>query len=122
MRRYAAVGVALAFAVAVTACTDTPAPSQKGNRAVGVEVQEAEEARPAPETEPGVVPELVGVSVGDAEKAIVDAGFKTGTVDTLGLFGTPENNWLVCEQQPAGGASPREGTEVDLTADRSCSD
>jgi hypothetical protein len=120
MRRHATVGSALALAVAVAACSDVPAPTSKGNRAVGVEAQEAQEARPAPKTEQGVVPRLIGVSVGDAKKAIVDAGFETGTVDTPRLFGTPTNKWIVCEQAPAGGASPRKGTKVALTADRQC--
>lgn len=120
MRRHGAVAVVVALAVAGAACEDVPAPSSKGNRAVGVEVQEAEDTRAAPKAQQGVVPKLIGVSVGDAKKVIAAAGFKIGTVDTLGLFGTPANNWVVCKQAPAGGASPREGTEVDLTASRAC--
>ena len=42
---------------------------------------------------------------------------RPATIDTVGLFGTPTNNWLVCEQVPAGGESPEKGTAVDLTAD-----
>ena len=117
MRRRAVAGAAVALAVVAVACQDVPAPTSKGNRAVGVEVQEAEKAKAAPETQEGVVPKLTGVSVGDAKKAIVAAGFKTGEIDTVGLFGTPDNNWLVCEQVPAGGASPEKGTAIDLTAD-----
>jgi hypothetical protein len=117
MRRHAVTAAAVALAVIAVACEDVPAPSSKGNRAVGVEVQEAEKAKAAPTTEEGVVPKLIGVSVGDAKKAIVAAGFKTGEIDTVGLFGTPTNNWLVCEQVPAGGESPEKGTAVDLTAD-----
>jgi PASTA domain len=120
MRRYAAVGLALVFVLTVVACTDTPAPTSKGNRAVGVEAEEADEAKPAPDTEKGIVPKLIGVSVGDAKQAIADAGFTVGAVETLGLFGTPTNTWVVCEQQPVGGQSPREGAKVDLTADRAC--
>ena len=117
MRRRAFVGTALVIAVVAVACQDVPAPSSKGNRAVGAEVQEAEKAKAAPETQKGVVPELKGVSVGDAKKAITAAGFETGEIDTVGLFGTPENNWLVCDQDPAGGASPKKGTAIQLTAD-----
>jgi len=121
MRRRAVTGAALVFAVVAVACQDVPAPTSKGNRAVGVEVQEAEKAKAAPTTQEGVVPKLTGVSVGDAKKAIVAAGFKTGEIDTVGLFGTPTNAWLVCEQVPAGGASPEKGTAIDLTADsKSC--
>jgi hypothetical protein len=120
MRRYVAVALALVFVLAVVACTDTPAPTSKGTRAIGAEAAEVDEAKPAPETEAGVVPKLIGVSLGDSKKALVAAGFKVGTVDTLGLFGTPTNEWVVCEQQPVGGQSPGEGTSVDLTADRNC--
>jgi hypothetical protein len=120
MGRYAAVALALVFMVTVVACTDTPAPTSKGTRAIGAEAEEAQEAKPPPKTEEGVVPKLVGVSLGDAKKAVVAAGFTVGTIDTLGLFGTPANNWVVCEQLPVGGQSPGEGAEVDLTADRSC--
>jgi hypothetical protein len=120
MRRYAVLLIALAFAVAAVACSDAPAPSSKGNRAVGVEVQEAAEAREAGEVEKGVVPDLIGVAVGDAKAAVVEAGFKTGNVDTVGLFGTVGNDWLVCETDPAAGASPKRGSEVALIADRVC--
>jgi hypothetical protein len=120
MRRYVAVALALVFVLAVVACTDTPAPTSKGTRAIGAEAEEAQEAKPAPATEAGVVPKLIGVSLGDAKKAIADAGFTVGTIDTLGLFGTPTNSWVICEQQPAGGQSPAEGAEVALTADRNC--
>jgi hypothetical protein len=117
MRRRAVTGAVLALAVVAVACEDVPAPTSKGNTAVGVEVQEAEKAKAAPNTQEGVVPKLIGVSVGDAKKAIVAAGFTTGEIDTVGLFGTPTNNWLVCEQVPAGGSSPEKGTAIDLTAD-----
>jgi PASTA domain len=110
----------LALAAVVVACTDTPAPTSKGNRAVGVEIEEAGEAKPAPETKAGVVPDLLGVSVGDSRDAIAAAGFEVGTVDTVGLFGTVANNWLVCEQLPQPGAQPQRGSPVDLTADRQC--
>jgi hypothetical protein len=117
MRRRAVAGAAVALVVVAVACQDVPAPTSKGNRAVGVDVQEAEKAKAAPKTQEGVVPKLIGVSVGDAKKAIVAAGFKTGEIDTVGLFGTPTNNWLVCEQVPTGGSSPEKGTAIDLTAD-----
>jgi len=120
MRRHGVAGLALVFMVVVIACSDVPAPTSKGNRAVGADVQEAEQGKPPPKTQKGVVPKLTGVSVGDSKKAIVAAGFTVGTVETLGLFGTPTNNWIVCEQLPVGGQSPSEGTEVNLTADRSC--
>jgi hypothetical protein len=120
MRRHAVVGLAVVFMVVVVACSDVPAPTSKGNRAVGVEQEEAAEGKPPPKTQAGVVPKLVGVTVGDSKKAIVAAGFVTGTIDTLGLFGTPANNWIVCEQSPVGGQEPGEGAEINLTADRSC--
>ena len=117
MRRRAVSGVVLSLAVVAVACQDVPAPTSKGNRAVGAEVQEAEKAKAAPAAQEGIVPKLTGVSIGDAKKAIADAGFKVGAIDTVGLFGTPDDKWLVCEQAPAGGTSPAKGTTVDLTAD-----
>jgi hypothetical protein len=120
MRSHAVAGLALVFTAVVVACSDVPAPTSKGNRAVGAEQEETQEGKPAPKTQKGVVPKLIGVTVGDSKKAIVAAGFKVGTVETLGLFGTPTNSWIVCEQLPVGGQSPGEGAEVNLTADRSC--
>ena len=121
MRRHAVTAAVVALAVVAVACQDVPAPSSKGTRAIGGEVQEAEKAKAAPTTEEGVVPKLKGVSLGDAKKAIVAAGFTTGEVDTVGLFGTPDNKWLVCQQNPAGGASPEKGSPIDLIADsKSC--
>ena len=120
VRRYAPLVAVVVFTILVAACTDTPAPTSKGTRAVGGEVQEAGEAKPAPETEKGVVPDLIGVSVGDAKTAVSEAGFETGNVDTVGLFGTVADDWLVCTQKPEAGASPGRGTKVHLTADREC--
>ena len=120
MRRYAALLIALGFAVTAVACEDVPAPSSKGNRAIGGEVQEIGEATEAPEAEPGVVPDLLGVTVADSRAALEDAGFKAGTLDTVGLFGTAEPNWLVCETDPAAGTAPPKGTKVDLIADKEC--
>lgn len=118
--RYGPLVVALALMVVFVACSDSPAPTSKGTRAVGGEVQEAGEAKPPPETQKGVVPDLIGVSVGDAKKALGDAGFKTARVETVSLFGTAADDWLVCIQKPEAGASPGNGTKVHLTADRQC--
>lgn len=107
-------------ATAGAACSDVPAPSSKGNRAIGIEEQDIAEAKPPPEVEKGVVPDLVGVSVADSKDALAEAGFRTGTLDTTGLFGTVSNDMVVCEQDPAAGASPKGETKVDLIADRQC--
>jgi hypothetical protein len=121
MRRHAVTAAVVALAVVAVACQDVPAPSSKGTRAIGGEVQEAEKAKAAPKTQEGVVPTLKGVSLGDAKKALAAAGFEPGEIDTVGLFGTPDNKWLVCQQNPPGGASPKKGTPVDLIADsKSC--
>lgn len=120
MRRYAALLIVLGLAVTAVACEDVPAPSSKGNRAIGGEVQEIGEATEAPEAERGVVPDLLGVTVADSRAALEDAGFKPGTLDTVGLFGTAEPNWLVCETDPVAGTSPPKGTKVDLIADKEC--
>lgn len=120
MRRYGALLIAAGFAVMAVACTDVPAPSSKGTRAYGGEVQEIGEGTEAPKSEAGVVPDLLGVTVADSREALEDAGFKTGALETVGLFGTAEPNWLVCETDPVAGTSPPKGTKVNLIADKSC--
>jgi hypothetical protein len=115
------VALIAVIAVGVTAaCSDAPAPSAKGTRAVGGETQEIGEARPAPNTERGVVPDLTEVTVADSRKALADAGFETGQVETTALFGTVGGALLVCSQSPQAGATPRRGTKVNLVADRQC--
>lgn len=107
-------------AIVGAACSDVPAPSSKGNRAIGIEEQDIAEAKPPPEVEKGVVPDLVGVSVADSKDAIEQAGFKVGELDTTGLFGTVSNDMVVCEQDPAPGSGVKKGGKIGLIADRQC--
>ena len=119
MRRYAPALIALALASTVAACTDTPAPSSKGT-AVGAEAQEVAGSNPAPETEAGVVPDLLEVTLADSRKALADAGFETVRAETASQFGTVDNALLVCIQDPEAGTSPPRDTRITLTVDRSC--
>lgn len=120
MQRYAPALIALALAITVVACTDTPAPSSKGNRAVGGEVQEVAESKPAPETEAGVVPDLIEVTLADSKKALADAGFETVRAETASTFGTVDDDLLVCVQDPKAGSSLPRDTRITLVVDRSC--
>lgn len=64
------------------------------------------------------VPDVVGMKLDAARDDVEDAGF---TVEVLGggTFGAVnESAWVVCEQEPAGGAAG--AAEVELTVDRNC--
>ena len=111
--------IPIGLLLVAAACSDVPAPTSKGTRAVGAEIEEVGEAREVGKTKPGVIPDLIGVTVSDSRKALEKAGFKA-EVDTEGLFATAEPNWLVCSQDPAAGETPKEGTKVALVADRTC--
>jgi hypothetical protein len=122
MRRYAPVVIALVAAMVVVACSDVPAPTSKGNRAIEGTPEEVADAAPAPQTEDGVVPDLFEVTLTDSKKALTDAGFKKVEADTASVFGTVSGELLVCEQDPEAGASPPSNTPISLTVDRSCGD
>jgi len=124
MRTYSLLAIGLAFVLTVAACTDEPAPSAKGTRAVGGSAsdEEAQEAKPAPETQAGVVPDLIGVTLKDSKKAVKDAGFKVGDVRTIALFGDVTDDQLVCVQGEDPGSSPPKGAEVTMRVDTACSE
>lgn len=124
MGRYSLLAIGLALAITVAACTDEPAPSAKGTPAVGgsASEEETQEAKPAPETKAGVVPDLIGATLKDSKKAVKDAGFKVGDVRTVALFGDVTDDQLVCEQGEAPGASPRKGAEISMRVDSACSE
>lgn len=72
------------------------------------------------ETEPAVMPDVVGRTLDVAESDIERAGY-TKSVEVLGggMFGVlDESNWEVCEQLPAAGSII--DVEPRLTVDRSC--
>lgn len=72
------------------------------------------------ETEPAVMPDVVGMTLDVAESDIERAGY-TKSVEVLGggMFGViDESNWEVCEQLPAAGSVI--DVEPRLTVDRSC--
>jgi hypothetical protein len=112
--------IAIVAAMAVVACSDVPAPTSKGNRAIDVEQEQVADANPAPETEKGVVPDLFEVTLTDSKKALSEAGFKKVSADTVSVFGSVSGELLVCEQEPKAGASPPTKTTITLEVDRSC--
>jgi hypothetical protein len=127
MRIYPAIAVGLAFAFLLAACTDTPSTQGKGPAGGTGEGgisrlsddADDQEALPAPTVEKGVVPDVLGVALGDAEDAIEAAGFETDA-EGGGAFNVLTASLLICEQDPEGGSSPKKGSGVALQAERSC--
>ena len=129
MRRYLAIVIGLALALGIAACTDTPSAGKSpyaGSGEGGLSRAQEEAAYleegaalPPPEVEKGVVPDVLGVRLGDAEEAIKEAGFKT-SVEGGGLFKIVSAKMLICEQDPEGDSSPKKGSKVELLAERSC--
>lgn len=82
----------------------------------------APEPEPEPEPEPatGTVPDVVDERLDVGNRAVKDAGYDTRFVGG-GVFGVVVlRNWVICDQEPAGGTSAPAGTKVDLIVDRSC--
>lgn len=119
MRKFGVALLGLVFAIVVGACSDVPAPSSKGT-AVGAESQGVGESKPPPETERGVIPDLLEVTLADSRKALADAGFKTVRAETASVFGSVSDELLVCGQDPAAGETPPPDTHIVLTVDRVC--
>lgn len=64
------------------------------------------------------VPDVIGMELDRARDDVEDAGFSVETFGG-GTFGPiDESAWVVCEQDPQGGAT--EPSEVELTVDRDC--
>lgn len=64
------------------------------------------------------VPDVVGRRLPDARKAVETAGFDVDVVDDS-LFGiVDEVNWVVVEQDPAGGERRSTGETVTLRVER----
>jgi hypothetical protein len=120
------IGAALALTVA--ACTDTPASSSKGpaggTGATGLSRIEGDsfvaEGKAPPEVKKGVVPDVLGVYLEDAEVVIEEAGFKLGELEGGGVGGVFVPQDVICEQRPQGGAKPKPGSKVILVAEREC--
>jgi serine/threonine-protein kinase len=58
------------------------------------------------------VPDLVGMTTEDAEKAITDAGFVVGSVE--GTAAADTDDGIVLSQDPEAGAEATEGSEINL--------
>lgn len=78
------------------------------------------ETSPAPTPTPAVspstvaVPDLVGMSRGEAENAIAMAGFRLGTVTTTPAAASVPAGYVVA-MSPAAGANAATGSPIDLT-------
>ena len=125
MYRSLAITLGVLAVFAVGACTDTPTGGSKspaaGSGEGGISRNSAEQAetKPAPAVEEGVVPDVLGVALEDAEMAVEDAGF-TSKVEGGGTFNVFPSFIPICEQDPAGGAEPPKNSEVLLIAERAC--
>ena len=76
---------------------------------------------PVPPVEKGVVPDLVGTALGEAQDAIKEAGFKQGGVSGgIGVGTVFPPSLAVCSQEPEAGSTPKKSTEVDLVAKQTC--
>ena len=127
----AAIGVVLALSIAVSiaACSDTSKPSQQGRAGSGsegglvAEERAESDAKPAPKVKAGVVPDLLGTTLANAQQAIKQAGFTEGDIEGgVGAGSIFPPSLLICEQDPEPGSSPKEGTEIALVAERECPD
>ena len=117
-------GILLTFA----ACSDSGGGSDTGPGASGetgllrsggdsVEI----ETKPAPPVEKGVMPDLVGTSLGEAKGAIKEAGFKTGALSGgVGVGTVFPPSLAVCSQDQEPGSTPKKGTEVALEVEQVC--
>lgn len=127
MRGHPAATVGVALALTIAACSDTSMPSQQGRAGSGSEGGLASEerpesdAKPAPKVKKGVVPDLAGTSLEDAQRAIKKAGFAAGDIKGgVGAGNIFPPSLLICEQDPKAGSSPEKGTEIDLVAELEC--
>jgi hypothetical protein len=112
--------IGLATVLTIAACTDVPAPRGQEGGGEGFESRKAQEEVDAPKADKGVVPDVLLVALDDAEKVIEKSGFTVGEAEPLGTFGSRSVASLVCEQDPAAGETPPEGTPIILIFDRKC--
>lgn len=126
-RRYLLAFLGLAVVLTVAACSDTGG-SDSGAAASGetgllrsggdsVEI----ETKPVGAVEKGVMPDLVGAALGEAQEAIKEAGFKLGGISGGVGVGTVFPPTLeVCSQDQDPGSEPKKNTEVALVAKQTC--
>ena len=127
LKRYLLAAAGLVLLVAVAACSDSGG-SGKGAEASGetgllrsggdsVEIVTI----PAPPVEKGVMPDLVGVALGDGEAALKEAGFKTGQLaGGVGVGTVFPPTLAICSQDQEPGSEPKKGTEVMLIVKQIC--
>ncbi len=128
MYRYLLAVIGLGIVFTVAACSDTEGGGGKGpgagSGATGLTRGGGEPdvaTKPAPEVEKGVVPDVVGVSLGDAQPAIKEAGFKEVEISGgVGVGTVFPPSLVICSQEPEAGSTPKKGTAVDLVAETSC--
>jgi hypothetical protein len=126
--RHLLAALALAILLAAAACSDLGGGSDSGPAASGetgllrsggdsVEI----ETKPVGAVEKGVVPDLVGTALGEAQAAIKEAGFKEGGISGgIGVGTVFPPTLEVCSQEPEAGSTPKKNTEVDLVAKQTC--
>ncbi len=127
-RRYLLAFLGLAAVLTVAACSDSGGGSDTGAAASGetgllrsggdsVEI----ETKPVGAVEKGVMPDLVGAALGEAQEAIKEAGFKLGGLSGGVGVGTVFPPTLeVCSQDQEPGSEPKKNTEVSLVAKQTC--
>ena len=125
MKKYLLPILALGILFIFAACSDSQGGggAGSGEGGLGRFSEDTPEIKtlPAPEVEQGVVPELVGVSLGDSEAAIKEAGFKVGDISGgVGVGTVFPPTLAVCSQDPEPGGIPKKGSAIDLNAEVAC--
>ena len=122
MYRYSAMALGMLAVFVLAACTDTPTGSQNspaagaGTQGIGrfSDDEDVQQATEVPAAEKGVVPDLIGISTGDATTVVEEAGFEI-EIEGGGVFGlTTDEGLLVCSQDPAAGDEPKKGSTVTV--------
>lgn len=128
MYRYSAMALGMLTVFVLAACTDTPSGSQNspaagaGTQGIGrfSDDESVQQAIEPPAAEKGVVPDVIGVTTGDATAVIEEAGFEV-EIEGGGVFGlTTDEGLLVCTQDPAGGEEPKKGSKVAVEGQKTC--
>ena len=128
MYRYSAMALGVLAVFVLAACSDSPTGSQNspaagaGTQGIGrfSDDENVQQAIDPPTAEKGVVPDLIGVSTGDATIVVEEAGFKI-EIEGGGVFGlTSDEGLLVCTQDPPAGEEPKKGSTVTVEGQKSC--
>ena len=128
MYRYSAIALGMLAVFVLAACTDSPTGSKNspaagaGTQGIGrfADDENVQQAVAPPAAVKGVVPDLIGVSAGDATTVVEEAGFEI-EVEGGGVFGlTTDEGLLVCSQDPPAGDEPKKGSTVTVEGQKAC--